>query len=107
MSGGIAYVWDPNAEFSAKCNMGTVDLENVDEDEDVAELRELIEQHREYTGSPVAERILDSWPEVLGEFVKVMPIDYKRVLQERRRHDEEMEATVHDDTTVTLKALEH
>jgi glutamate synthase (NADPH/NADH) large chain len=106
MSGGIAYVWDPNEEFSAKCNMGTVDLERIEEDEDVAELRELIEQHREYTRSPVAERILDNWPEVLGEFVKVMPIDYKRVLQERRRHDEEMESTVHDDTTLTLKALE-
>jgi glutamate synthase domain-containing protein 3 len=107
MSGGIAYVWNPNGEFAAKCNMGTVDLESVEEDEDVAELRELIEQHREYTGSPVAERILDSWPEVLCEFVKVMPIDYKRVLQERRRHDEEMESTVHDDTTLTLRALEH
>ena len=106
MSGGIAYVWDPKAEFSAKCNTGTVDLESVEEDEDIAELLELVEHHREYTRSPVAERILDQWPEVLAEFVKVMPIDYKRVLRERRRHDEEMESTVHDETTMTLKALE-
>ena len=106
MSGGIAYIWDPNGEFAPKCNMGTVDLEPVEEDEDIAELRELIEHHREYTDSPVADRILDSWPEILGEFVKVMPVDYKRVLQERRRHDEEMEATVHEDGTTTLKALE-
>jgi glutamate synthase domain-containing protein 3 len=107
MSGGIAYVWDPNDEFSAKCNMSTVDLEPVEEDEDIAELRELIEHHREYTKSTVAERILDSWPEILREFVKVMPVDYKRVLAERRRHDEEMEAEMHDDTTMTLQALEH
>jgi glutamate synthase (NADPH/NADH) large chain len=106
MSGGIAYIWDPNEEFAARCNMGTVDLEPVEEDEDIAELRELIEQHREYTDSPVAERILDAWPEILGEFVKVMPVDYKRVLQERRRHDEEMEAAVHEDGTITLRALE-
>ena len=106
MSGGIAYIFDPNAEFAPKCNMGTVDLEPVDEDEDIAELRELIEQHFEYTASPVAERILDRWPEVVSEFVKVMPIDYKRVLQERRRHDEEMESTVHEDGTATLKAIE-
>ena len=106
MSGGIAYIWDPNKEFPSRCNMGTVDLESVEEDEDIAELRELIEHHREYTGSPVAERILDAWPEILGEFVKVMPVDYKRVLRERRRHDEEMEATVHEDGTATLRALE-
>ena len=86
--------------------MGTVDLEPVDQDEDIAELRELIEQHSAYTSSPVAEGILDRWPEVVSEFVKVMPIDYKRVLQERRRHDEEMESAVHEDGTVTLKAIE-
>ena len=107
MSGGMAYVWDPAGEFASKCNMGTVDLEEIEEDEDIAELRELIEQHREYTDSPVAERILDRWPEVLDEFVKVMPIDYKRVLQERRRHDEEMEAAVGDEGTVKLRAIEH
>ena len=107
MSGGIAFVWDPKEEFSAKCNMGTVDLEPVEEDEDIAELRELIEHHREYTGSSVAERILDSWPEILSEFVKVMPVDYKRVLQERRRHDEEIEADVRDDGTMTLQAIEN
>jgi len=106
MSGGIAYIWDPNEEFAPKCNMGTVDLEPVEEDEDIAELRELIEHHREYTDSPVADRILDSWPEILGEFVKVMPVDYKRVLRERRQHDEEMESTVHEDGTTTLRALE-
>jgi glutamate synthase (NADPH/NADH) large chain len=99
MSGGIAYVWDPEQDFSAKCNTGTVDLEPVAEDEDIVELREMLELHREYTGSPVAARILDEWPTSLKQFVKVMPTDYKRVLAERKRHDEEMEQKLSDDET--------
>jgi glutamate synthase (NADPH/NADH) large chain len=106
MSGGTAYVWNRERDFEAKCNMGTVDLEPVEDDEDIAELRELIALHHEYTGSKVAEHVLENWPEVLSEFVKVMPVDYKRVLQERRRHDEEMEADVRDDGTVTLRAIQ-
>ena len=105
MSGGIAYVWNPHGDFESRCNLGTVGLEAVEEDEDIAELRELIELHHEYTGSTVAARILDAWPAVLAEFVKVMPTDYKRVLAERKRHDEEMEAAVHDDETTTFVAL--
>ncbi|MFO7288233.1 MAG: glutamate synthase large subunit, partial [Gammaproteobacteria bacterium] len=105
MSGGIAYVWDPRGDFESRCNLGTVGLEAVEEDEDIAELRELIELHHEYTGSTVAARILDAWPRVLGEFVKVMPTDYKRVLAERKRHDEEVEAAVRDDETTTFVAL--
>jgi glutamate synthase (NADPH/NADH) large chain len=102
MSGGIAYVWDVNGDFAEKCNMGTVDLEAVEEDEDVVELREMIELHKEYTRSPVAARILDEWPMSMRQFVKVMPTDYKRVLAERKRHDEEMEQTVRDDETGTF-----
>jgi glutamate synthase (NADPH) large chain len=105
MSGGIAYVFNPFDQFESRCNLGTVGLEAVEDDEDIAELRELIELHHEYTGSPVAARILDAWPGVLTEFVKVMPTDYKRVLAERKRHDEEMEAAVHDDETTTFVAL--
>jgi len=105
MSGGVAYVWDRSGDFKSKCNMGTIDLEPVQDDEDVAELRELIELHKDYTGSTVAEHVLDQWPEILAEFVKVMPTDYKRVLAERKRHDEEMEADIHDDATSTFAAL--
>ncbi len=97
MSGGIAYIWDEHGDFKPKCNMGTVDLDPVDAEEDIAELRELIELHKEFTGSRPAERVLDAWPDVLDQFVKVMPVDYKRVLAERRKHDEEMEAAIHDD----------
>ncbi|MFB3077893.1 MAG: hypothetical protein ACE1Y4_07775, partial [Lysobacterales bacterium] len=96
MSGGIAYIWDEHGDFKQKCNMGTVDLDPVDSEEDTAELRELIELHKEFTGSRQAERVLDAWPDVLDQFVKVMPVDYKRVLAERRKHDEEMEAALHD-----------
>ena len=99
MSGGIAYVYDVDGDFASKCNLGTVELDPVEADEDVSELLELIELHQEYTGSSVAERVLDAWPDVLGKFVKVMPTDYKRVLRERRRHDEEMEAAIHEDQT--------
>jgi glutamate synthase (NADPH/NADH) large chain len=99
MSGGIAYVWDPHGDFAPKCNTGTVDLEAVEEDEDIAELREMIELHREYTGSTVAARLLDDWPASLHQFVKVMPTDYKRVLAERTRHDEDREQKLSNDET--------
>jgi glutamate synthase (NADPH/NADH) large chain len=99
MSGGIAFVWDPRRDFAVRCNTGTVDLETVSEDEDIVELREMLELHREYTGSPVAANILDEWPTSLQHFVKVMPTDYKRVLAERKRHDEEMEQKLLNDET--------
>ena len=62
-----------------------VELEKVVADEDVAELRELIEQHLNRTQSTVADKLLANWDEVLAQFVKVMPTDYKRVLEERRK----------------------
>ena len=100
MSGGIAYVWAPDRDaFRLNCNLGMVELEDVVEDEDISELFEMIEQHRDYTGSTVADKALSNWPAVLSEFVKVMPIDYKRVLMERRKHDEEQDATLHEEAT--------
>jgi glutamate synthase (NADPH) large chain len=99
MSGGVAYVWDSERDFASKCNTGTVDLEAVVEDEDIAELREMLELHREYTASAMATKILDDWPMSLQQFVKVMPTDYKRVLAERKRHDEEVEQKLLNDET--------
>ncbi len=95
MSGGIAYVWDAAGDFISRCNLGTVELERVETPDDMAELLNLIEQHRQYTESSVAEKILAQWPEITAQFVKVMPVDYKRVLAERAKHDEEVEAGVH------------
>jgi glutamate synthase domain-containing protein 3 len=83
MSGGIAYVWAPDRdEFLMNLNMGMVEPEYVDSDEEIEELRELIELHQKYTSSAVAADLLDRWHECLSQFVKVMPIDYKRVLME-------------------------
>ena len=98
MSGGIAYVWAPDRDaFRLKCNLGTVELEDVVADEDKGELFDLICSHRDLTGSTVARHVTDNWPEILSQFVKVMPIDYKRVLLERAQHDEEQEAEVHNE----------
>ncbi len=85
MSGGIAYVWDPNGDFNLNCNLEMVGLESLEAEEDITELRELIQLHHMYTGSTVAEQLLDRWEDALGEFVKVMPTDYKRVLEEQRQ----------------------
>jgi glutamate synthase (NADPH/NADH) large chain len=95
MSGGIAYVWDPTGDFISRCNLGTVELEQVKTPDDRAELLNLIELHRQFTDSMVAEKVLAQWPEITTQFVKVMPTDYKRVLGERAKHDEEIEAGVH------------
>ena len=84
MSGGIAYVWDPEGRLPAQCNMGTLGLETVSAAEDVIELKTLIEYHARYTGSTVARQVLDNWERSLAEFVKVMPTEYKRVLAERK-----------------------
>jgi glutamate synthase (NADPH/NADH) large chain len=96
MSGGIAYVLDSDGVFPAKCNLDMVDLDPVEADEDVAELFELIEYHAKHTDSAVARRILSEWPAACSQFVKVMPIDYKRVLSERQKHDESVESVIHE-----------
>jgi glutamate synthase domain-containing protein 2/glutamate synthase domain-containing protein 1/glutamate synthase domain-containing protein 3 len=85
MSGGIAYIWDPHAEFAPACNMEMVGLETVVADEDIAELQHLISNHAALTGSTVAQRLLDDWSNSVGQFVKVMPTDYKRVLEARKQ----------------------
>jgi glutamate synthase (NADPH/NADH) large chain len=97
MSGGIAYVWDAAGDFAGKCNMDMIDLDRVESDEDISELFELIECHEKLTGSGVARKILDEWPAVLTQFVKVMPVDYKRVLGERQEHDESIDSVVHEE----------
>ncbi|MCB1669992.1 MAG: glutamate synthase subunit alpha, partial [Pseudomonadales bacterium] len=83
MSGGVAYVWDPDGAFPSQCNMETFELEKVSTAADIAELKELIGNHHRYTDSPVAAKILEHWEDSLSGFVKVMPTDYKRVLAER------------------------
>jgi len=85
MSGGIAFVLDRNKKFDLHCNKGLVDLVPVEEGEDVDQLKGLIQEHYQYTESTVAKKILDEWEETLGQFIKVFPRDYKRVLMERKQ----------------------
>lgn len=90
MSGGIAYVLDMAHSFAPKVNMSTVELGPVNDPQEVAELRSLIEDHRHYTGSEIADRVLRNFHHLLPMFVRVMPLDYKRVLeQEAQRAAEE------------------
>ncbi|MBE9567352.1 MAG: glutamate synthase large subunit, partial [Proteobacteria bacterium] len=88
MSGGIAYIWDRNKTFSPLCNMGMVELESLEADEDIDEVKTLIMNHLRYTGSSVAQAALDNWDETLKQFIKVMPTDYKRVLLETAQQKE-------------------
>ncbi len=81
MSGGIAYVLDRAGDFSTRCNTQMVGLELLENPEDIREVHDLIQKHLDYTGSTVAADILNHWEEMLPQFVKVMPRDYKRVLQ--------------------------
>jgi glutamate synthase (NADPH/NADH) large chain len=88
MSGGVAYVYDPGRRFAALVNLDGVDLEPLDE-EDRRWLLDVVDRHRDETRSVVAERLLAEWGRALTDFVKVMPRDYRRVLEATRRAVEE------------------
>jgi glutamate synthase (NADPH/NADH) large chain len=85
MSGGIAYVWDVNGELASKCNKGMVELEALSQSEDIEELKDLVTTHALLTSSAVANRLLEDWDSSVSQFLKVMPTDYKRVLEEQKK----------------------
>ena len=85
MSGGIAYVLDTAGSFPQRCNMEMVQLESVTDPAESEWLRTLLVRHETYTGSEVARRLLGDWRGSISQFVKVMPTDYKRVLEQRAR----------------------
>jgi glutamate synthase (NADPH/NADH) large chain len=87
MSGGVAYVWNVNGDFDYFCNMEMVELSLIEDMSDNRELKELITAHYKHTQSPLAKRMLDNWADYVGQFIKVVPIEYKKVL-----HQEKMEA---------------
>lgn len=87
MSGGVAYVLDQDGDFESKLNPELVDLDPLDE-QDKAFLKEKVSNHHKFTGSNVAQALLDNWDETLGKIVKVFPRDYKRVLAERAQQKE-------------------
>ena len=100
MSGGAAFVLDEAGDFRRRCNLEMVDLEPLCEADDIELVRDLLIQHAGYTGSTVAARLLSDWDDAVGKFVKVMPLDYRRVLQERKKAEtdvreamEQMEVT--------------
>jgi glutamate synthase domain-containing protein 3 len=87
MSGGIAFVYDPEQDFDLRCNLDMVDIEPIDQPEDVALLRDMIQRHQRYTGSPRARMLLDDWDQTLSLFVKVMPMEYRRALGQMAQED--------------------
>lgn len=126
MSGGIAYVLDENGTFESKCNMAQVDLEPISAEDkqmeaqaqggdleahglvdidhdmtryDAQRLKGLVEKHLHYTASPQAKRILDNWDAMLPKFVKVMPVEYRRALQEMQAKNR---AAEHDGVSTSV-----
>jgi glutamate synthase domain-containing protein 3 len=84
MSGGLAYVLDEVQLFDTMCNLDMVELESIWKEEDKNLLRDLIQQHLKWTKSARAQYILNAWPDMVGRFVKVVPIDYRKALEKMR-----------------------
>lgn len=84
MSGGIAYVLDQEGDFDYFCNKGLVELGPVEDKADIVELQDMINKHLLYTQSTMAAKILTNWDEYLPKFVKVIPFEYKKVLEEQK-----------------------
>jgi glutamate synthase (ferredoxin) len=80
MSGGEAYVYDPDGSFAKRCNFEMVDLEKLANPTEIDEVNAMIRRHYEYTASPVAKEMLDHWGATVAKFTKVMPRDYKRMM---------------------------
>ena len=91
MSGGIAYVLDIRQEFKERVNTEMVELTGVEDPHEIAELRGLIEDHHHWTGSKLAERVLRDFNSILPRFVRVMPLDYKAVLEQTAKEERERE----------------
>ncbi len=81
MSGGVAYVLDWDGDFATRCNQQMVGLENLTDDAEIAEIKQMVQCHAEYTNSELGWRVLGQWDELLPKFVKVMPHDYKRMIE--------------------------
>jgi glutamate synthase (NADPH) large chain len=94
MSGGIAYVHDSDGTFASKCNQALVDLEPLNEHE-LADVCRLIERHVDYTGSKRAREMLDNWDSIASQMVKVMPREFRRVLESMGQEQMEMTGAVH------------
>ena len=85
MSGGLAYVLDQDGDFRSHCNTEMADVVTLEDDAEIAEVRQMIERHLVYTGSPRAQHVLGHWEESVPRFVKVYPRDYRRMLEAMER----------------------
>lgn len=85
MSGGIAYIYDPTGLFPPKCNKESVSLYKIADHEDITYLHDILTDYVEKTGSNVAKKILANWPKSLVNFIKVLPNEYKKVLEEQKK----------------------
>lgn len=92
MSGGIAYVWDLDGKFNLNCNLATVELEKITPGEEEEKVKEMIQRHQAFTGSEQAARALSDWSSFMKKCVKVMPTDYKAVLEEQKQAQRKAEA---------------
>ena len=97
MSGGIAYVLDADGDFDYYCNKGLVELSPLEDRTDIDELQELISKHLLYTQSSLAAKILTNWDEFLPRFVKVIPFEYKKVLEEIKLREIERKLQLTED----------
>ena len=95
MSGGIAYIYDKDNNLSQRINRGMVDLDKIETVEDENEVKDMIKNYIKYTSSKEASEILNNWDTNKDKFIKVMPIDYKRVLEHQKRRKDEQDVTVH------------
>ncbi|MDP4184769.1 MAG: glutamate synthase large subunit [Bacteroidota bacterium] len=97
MSGGIAYVLDVDGNFDYFCNKGLVELSSVEDKSDIHELQNMINQHMLHTHSTLASKILTNWDEYLPRFVKIIPFEYKKVLEENKLKELELKLQLTDD----------
>jgi glutamate synthase domain-containing protein 3 len=86
MSGGVAFVYDPDGDFAIRCNTGMADLKPLHE-KSLPEIKGMLERHLQYTGSTLARRVLENWDEEIKRFVRVMPRDYARVLEKHQEKE--------------------
>jgi glutamate synthase (ferredoxin) len=84
MSGGIAYVLDQDGDFPQRCNLEMVDLETLEDAQEEEFVKDLIIRHAQLTNSARAQQVLDNWAQVRQKLVKIMPLDYRRVLAEKK-----------------------
>lgn len=87
MSGGIAYIYDAEGDFKDKCNQDMVELDGISS-EDMKLAGMLLSNHYKYTGSIVAKKILEDFKKEAKKFIKVMPLEYKRILETRKTEEE-------------------